>query len=58
MGVERAVEPRTLGPLLLLATVERLLEPFEVAALLVWLAGPESSGVTGAAVPVDGGLTV
>ena len=38
--------------------VERLLEPAEVAALLVWLAGPDSSGLTGAAVPVDGGLTV
>jgi SDR family mycofactocin-dependent oxidoreductase len=38
--------------------VERLLEPAEVAALLMWLAGPESSGMTGAAVPVDGGLTV
>jgi SDR family mycofactocin-dependent oxidoreductase len=38
--------------------VERLLEPSEVAALLVWLAGPESSGLTGAAVPVDGGLSV
>jgi SDR family mycofactocin-dependent oxidoreductase len=38
--------------------VERLLEPVEVAALLVWLAGPASSGLTGAAVPVDGGLTV
>ena len=38
--------------------VERLLEPAEVAALLVWLAGPESSGLTGAAVPIDGGLTV
>jgi SDR family mycofactocin-dependent oxidoreductase len=38
--------------------VERLLEPAEVAALLVWLAGPESSGLTGVAVPVDGGLTV
>lgn len=38
--------------------VERLLEPDEVAALLVWLAGPASSGLTGAAVPVDGGLTV
>jgi SDR family mycofactocin-dependent oxidoreductase len=38
--------------------VARLLEPAEVAALLVWLAGPESSGLTGAAVPVDGGLTV
>ncbi|HEX3830361.1 MAG TPA: mycofactocin-coupled SDR family oxidoreductase [Solirubrobacteraceae bacterium] len=38
--------------------VERLLEPAEVAALLVWLAGRESSGLTGAVVPVDGGLTV
>jgi NAD(P)-dependent dehydrogenase (short-subunit alcohol dehydrogenase family) len=38
--------------------IERLLEPAEVAALLVWLAGPGSSGLTGAAVPVDGGLTV
>jgi SDR family mycofactocin-dependent oxidoreductase len=38
--------------------VERLLEPAEVAALLVWLAGSKSSGLTGAAVPVDGGLTV
>jgi SDR family mycofactocin-dependent oxidoreductase len=37
--------------------VERLLEPAEVAALLVWLASPASSGLTGAAVPVDGGLT-
>lgn len=37
--------------------VQRLLEPAEVAALLVWLAGPQSSGLTGAAVPVDGGLT-
>lgn len=38
--------------------VERLLDPAEVAALLVWLAGPQSSGMTGAAVPVDGGLTL
>jgi SDR family mycofactocin-dependent oxidoreductase len=38
--------------------VQRLLEPAEVAALLVWLAGPQSSGLTGAAVPVDGGLSV
>ncbi|MBV9819483.1 MAG: SDR family oxidoreductase [Solirubrobacterales bacterium] len=38
--------------------LERLLDPEEVAALLVWLAGPESSALTGAAVPVDGGLSV
>ena len=38
--------------------LERLLEPEEVAAALVWLAGPESSGVTGADVAVDGGLAL
>jgi SDR family mycofactocin-dependent oxidoreductase len=38
--------------------LERLLDPGEVAATLVWLAGPESSGMTGANVAVDGGLTL
>jgi NAD(P)-dependent dehydrogenase (short-subunit alcohol dehydrogenase family) len=37
--------------------VRRLLEPSEVAAAVVWLCGPGSSAVTGAVVPVDGGLT-
>jgi SDR family mycofactocin-dependent oxidoreductase len=37
--------------------VERLLEPEETAALIAWLCGPTSSGVTGAALPVDGGMT-
>ena len=37
--------------------VERLLEPDEPAALIAWLCGPDSGGVTGAALPVDGGLT-
>lgn len=37
--------------------IERLLEPAEVAALLCWLAGPDSSGITGADLPVDGGFT-
>jgi SDR family mycofactocin-dependent oxidoreductase len=36
----------------------RLLEPDEIAAMLVWLAGPAASGVTGAAIPVDGGLAL
>ena len=36
--------------------VRRLLAPEEVAAALVWLAGEASSAVTGAVVPVDGGL--
>ena len=37
--------------------VERLLEPAEPAALIAWLCGPGSGGVTGAALPVDGGMT-
>ena len=38
--------------------LERLLEPDEVAAALVWLAGPEGSALTGASIPVDGGLAL
>ncbi len=40
------------------ALVRRILDPAEVAAALVWLAGTDSSALTGAVVPVDGGLTV
>jgi SDR family mycofactocin-dependent oxidoreductase len=36
----------------------RLLSPPEVAAVLAFLAGPGSSGMTGAVVPVDGGLAL
>jgi SDR family mycofactocin-dependent oxidoreductase len=36
----------------------RLLDPDEIAAVLVFLAGPHSSGMTGAVVPVDGGLAL
>ena len=38
--------------------VHRLLRPEEVAAALVWLAGPESGAITGAVIPVDGGLAL
>jgi len=38
--------------------VERLLSPDEIAAALVWLAGEDNGGVTGAVVPVDGGLSL
>jgi SDR family mycofactocin-dependent oxidoreductase len=37
--------------------VERLLDPRESASLIAWLCGLGASGVTGAALPVDGGLT-
>jgi SDR family mycofactocin-dependent oxidoreductase len=38
--------------------VERLLTPDEVAAAAVWLAGAEAGGITGALLPVDGGLSL
>ncbi len=37
--------------------VERLLEPEESAAMIAWLCGSSASGVTGAALAVDGGMT-
>ena len=38
--------------------VRRLLAPDEVAAALAWLAGEDSGGITGAVIPVDGGLAL
>ncbi|UUV28656.1 mycofactocin-coupled SDR family oxidoreductase [Amycolatopsis roodepoortensis] len=38
--------------------VHRLLDPDEVAAVLAFLAGPDSGAMTGAMVPVDGGLAL
>ncbi len=38
--------------------VQRLLEPAEIAAVLAFLAGPASSAITGAVLPVDGGLAL
>lgn len=38
--------------------VGRLLDPAEIAAVLAFLAGPESAAMTGAVVPVDGGLAL
>jgi SDR family mycofactocin-dependent oxidoreductase len=38
--------------------MHRLLQPGEIAAVLAFLAGPHSSGMTGAVVPVDGGLAL
>ena len=39
-------------------SVGRLLAPEEVAAALVWLAGADSGALTGAVIPVDGGLSL
>jgi SDR family mycofactocin-dependent oxidoreductase len=38
--------------------IKRLLTPEEVASALVWLAGTDSGGLTGAVIPVDGGLSL
>jgi SDR family mycofactocin-dependent oxidoreductase len=38
--------------------LERLIEPDEVAALLTWLVGPDADAMTGAMIPVDGGLSI
>ena len=35
----------------------RLVRPDEVAAVIAWLVSPDASGITGAAVPVDGAFT-
>jgi SDR family mycofactocin-dependent oxidoreductase len=37
--------------------LHRLLGPDEPAALIAWLCGPDSSGITGAVLPVDAGMT-
>ncbi len=37
--------------------LRRVLEPDEIAAAVVWLCGPGASALTGAVIPVDGGLT-
>jgi 3-hydroxybutyrate dehydrogenase len=39
------------------AAVKRLIEPAEVAALVLWLCGDHAGALTGAALPIDGGWT-
>ncbi|MDX2438026.1 MAG: SDR family oxidoreductase, partial [Acidobacteriota bacterium] len=40
-----------------MAPIGRLLRPEEVAAAVTFLCSQESSGITGAALPVDGGFS-
>ncbi|MBV8948937.1 MAG: SDR family mycofactocin-dependent oxidoreductase [Solirubrobacterales bacterium] len=37
--------------------IRRLIEPHEIAEAVIWLCGPAASALTGAVLPVDGGLT-
>lgn len=38
--------------------LSRLIRPDEVASAIAWLAGPRTAAITGAALPVDGGLAL
>ncbi|MPZ80351.1 MAG: 3-hydroxybutyrate dehydrogenase [Actinophytocola sp.] len=55
LGMEpgQVVDEVMLGP----AAVKRLIEPAEVASLVVYLCGADTSGVTGASMRMDGGWT-
>ena len=39
------------------SAIKRLVEPEQVAALVVWLCGEHASALTGASLPIDGGWT-
>jgi 3-hydroxybutyrate dehydrogenase len=50
---ERVVDEVMLGP----AAVKRLIEPDEIAALVVYLCGDAASAITGSSLRIDGGWT-
>ncbi|WP_424216277.1 3-hydroxybutyrate dehydrogenase (plasmid) [Streptomyces sp. BI20] len=53
------IDPAEVPARVLLARppLKRLVEPAEVAAVALWLCGPDTSYVTGATIPLDGGWT-
>jgi 3-hydroxybutyrate dehydrogenase len=53
LGVDEVVDEVMLGP----AAVKRLIEPEEVAELVVYLCGDAASAITGASMKIDGGWT-
>jgi NAD(P)-dependent dehydrogenase (short-subunit alcohol dehydrogenase family) len=48
--------PGTLGSVLAITPMARAAEPVELAHAILFLAGDESSYITGIELPVDGGL--
>jgi 3-hydroxybutyrate dehydrogenase len=57
-GVHGIPEDEVLGSVILAeSAVKRLVEPAEVAGLMLWLAGPQASMATGATFTLDGGWT-
>jgi NAD(P)-dependent dehydrogenase (short-subunit alcohol dehydrogenase family) len=44
-----------IGPVLARVAMKRVLQPDEVAGLAVYLASPESRGMTGQSIAIDGG---
>lgn len=58
-AAEHGVPPEEVLEQVLLrrAAIKRLIEPSDVAELVVWLCGESAGHVTGASLPVDGGWT-
>lgn len=56
--LHRVPEEQVVEDVLLARTaVKRLVEPDEVAALALWLCGPNTESITGSSFPMDGGWT-